>query len=90
MINPPRFPCHGKRGIYHQKIDYDDHEHQVTVSFSKQPQSNQCRESDTNIQEPIYSGTVQSRQRFTSSIMGKTLTSDNIQSKPAQAIKNPS
>ena len=84
------FPFHGQLSIYRLKSDYDDHEHQVPVSPSKQPQNKQCRESNTNISEPLYSGAMQCRQRFSSSIMGQTLTVGNNQSKPTHVIKNPS
>ena len=48
------------------------------------------RQSDTNIQEPLYSRTVQRRHIFSSSTIGDTFKAGNNQSKPAQEIKNPS
>ena len=80
MRNPPMFPFHGQQSIYRLKNDNDDREHQVPVSPSKKPQSKQCKESDKNFQEPLYSGTLQPRQRFSSCIMGQTLTASNNQS----------
>ena len=75
---------------YRLKNDNDDHDHQVPVSSSNQPQIKQLRESNSNIQEPLHSRTVQRRQIFASSIMGQTLTAGNNQSRTAQAINNPS
>ena len=74
MSNIPRFPFNGQRSIYRLKSDNDFHEHQVTFNSSKQPYIKQFRDIYSNIQEPLHNGTVQRRQRFTSSIMGQTLT----------------
>ena len=87
--NPPRFTFHGQQRIYRLKYGNAEHEHQGPVSPSKHPHSKQCREIDTNIQETLYSRTVQRRKVFSYSIMGQTLTAGNNQYKPAQSIKKP-
>ena len=61
-----------------------------SVPLSNHRANNAERESDSNIQEPLHSGTFQRRKIFSSSIMVQTLTAGNTQSKPAQEINNPS
>ena len=46
----------------------------INIKYQLLPPSkhteNKCREGNTNIQEPMYSGTVQCRKIFSSSIVG--------------------